>query len=451
MALRTFQIVSFGCKVNQAEGGSLAARLRAAGLVEAPGETAAGLVIVNTCAVTGEAARQARQHVRRALRAGAAVAVTGCAAHPAAGDAALRAIPGLLLIEPDKDLAAERLTQACSAPGEYTAGGTAAGAPSVAGRARALLKIQDGCPASCAYCIVPKVRPVARSLPLQEAAREVGRLVAAGFREIVLCGIHLGLYGADLGEDGSVREKGSGALSARLQTPSAGPTPPLVDLLDRCLAMPGHFRLRLSSIEPMEAADALLERMAARPERLCPHLHLPLQSGSDAVLERMRRPYRSAEFLATVERIRRTLDRPAVTTDVLVGFPGETEADHQETLRVCREARVSRIHVFPFSRRPGTAAAAMAPEVPPGTIRRRRRDVAALGGELALAYRESLVGTAADVVIERVAADGSAEGHSERYVRVRVRALPPGASRRDMVRVTLTGVSGDLLEGVADT
>ena len=464
MLPRTFQIASFGCKVNQAEGQSLAAGLRAAGLVEAPQGAAAGLIIVNTCAVTGEAARQARQFVRHALRAGAAVAVTGCAAHPAAGDAALRAIPGVLLIEPDKEQVVAWLRQCrvksaeCRVKEETAAGGNASNSSlftlhSSLGRARALLKIQDGCPASCAYCIVPKVRPTVQSLSLDEAASQVERLVAAGYGEIVLCGIHLGLYGVPA-QAGKLHAE-CGVRSEEGRAPAGG----LVDLLDRCIAMPGRFRVRLSSIEPMEVTDALLERMAARPDRqgdavaspdrLCPHLHLPLQSGSDAVLERMRRPYRSAEFLATVERVRRALAQPAITSDVLVGFPGETDADHAETLRVCRAAHFSRIHVFPFSKRPGTAAALMGPEVPAEVIRRRRCEVAGLGEELARAYRESLVGTAADVVIERVSADGSAEGYCERYVVVRVRALLPGAARREIVGVTLTGVCGDVLEGEA--
>ncbi|MBE3096198.1 MAG: radical SAM protein [Planctomycetes bacterium] len=489
MRARTFQVVSFGCKVNQAEGESLAARLRGQGLEEAAAGRPARLVIVNTCTVTGEAARQARQCVRRAIRTGAAVVVTGCAAHPAAQDAALRAIPEVLFLEHDKERVGERILQ-CGAPdaecGVSSVASLRDGTPDFAPpilhsslpthhsslpRARALVKIQDGCPASCAYCIVPKVRPAVRSLAPAEAAGRIEALVAAGCREIVLCGIHLGLYGADLsrpakgGSPSRVFDMPTPPLrghvlfrdpehahgrSAVGMPPGQGARPLLHDLIDRLLALPGRWRVRLSSLEPMEVSDALLARLAARPDRLCPHLHVPLQSGSDAVLERMGRPYTAGKFLAVVERIRRALPRPAITTDVLVGFPGETGADHGETLRVCREVAFSRIHVFPFSRRPGTRAAALRPEVPRAVLRARGREVAALGEELAARFRRDLVGSTAEVVVERLLPGGAAEGMSERYVRVRVAAgAMPGGRGGGLVTVRLARAAGGGLEGEA--
>jgi threonylcarbamoyladenosine tRNA methylthiotransferase MtaB len=414
--LSSFRIISFGCKVNQAEGEALAAHLCAAGLAEAPDDAAADLLIINTCCVTAEAARQGRQRIRRAARSGAAVAVTGCDAHSAAGDEALRRIEGVRLVEADKRRLVEQLGARLS---------LAAMRPAL-DRSRALLKIQDGCPGGCTFCIVPLVRPVVRSLPPAEAARDLADLVAAGFREVVLCGIHLGLYGADL-----------------------RPRATLPDLVGRLLSAPGEFRLRLSSIEPMEVTDALLERMAAEPERVCPHLHVPLQSGDDGVLVRMGRPYTAAEFLSMIERVRRTLERPAITADILVGFPSETDAAFKRTLAVCREAGLARIHVFPYSARPGTAAAAMRPQVPAETIRARRAEAAALGEHLAAAYRAGLVGTQGRVVVEKVGPDGSAEGLSERYQRVRiVGGLPSNAARRrQIVRVHLTRAAGECLEG----
>ena len=465
MRAQTFQVVSFGCKVNQAEGESLAARLRAQGLEEAAAGRPARLVIVNTCTVTGEAARQARQCVRRAIRTGAAVVVTGCAAHPAAQDAALRAIPEVLFLEHDKERVGERILQ-CGAPdaecgvssGASLRDGTPDFAPPILHsslpthhsslpRARALVKIQDGCPASCAYCIVPKVRPAVRSLAPAEAAGRIEALVAAGCREIVLCGIHLGLYGVRSDECGvrSEPQQTPRLAAARARRDSPGG---LVELLDLLVALPGRWRLRLSSLEPMEVSDALLARLAARPDRLCPHLHVPLQSGSNAVLERMGRPYTAGGFLAVVGRIRRALPRPAITTDVLVGFPGETGADHGETLRVCREAAFSRIHVFPFSRRPGTRAAALRPEVPRAVLRARGREVAALGEELAARFRRDLVGGTAEVVIERLLPGGAAEGMSERYVRVAAGAMPGGRGG-GLVTVRLARAAGGGLEGEA--
>jgi len=424
----TFQVVSFGCKVNQVEGEALAARLRGLGLREAASDGGAELVIVNTCAVTGEAARQCRQRIRRALRRGARVIVTGCAAHPAAEDAAIQGMSGPLLVEPEKGRVASYLEPAAGAAGDstYPVASVAGSGVAAAGRSRALLKIQDGCPAACAYCIVPKVRPQVRSAAPEAVIEQVGALAAAGFREFVLCGIHLGLYGAD--------------LAPRLD---------LADLVERLLSVPGLGRVRLSSIEPMEVSDRLLALMAAAPDHFCPHLHIPLQSGDDGVLERMGRPYAGADFLVVVERIRRALPQPALTTDVLVGFPGETDSAFAETLRVCREAAFSRLHVFPFSKRPGTPAAAMEPAVPRTVIRERRRRAAEVGRALADAYRTSLVGRTAQVVIEKLLPDGSAEGLSERYVRVHVCGpLPAGADRREIVPVALVGIEGDAISGV---
>jgi tRNA A37 methylthiotransferase MiaB len=427
------------------------------------------VVVVNTCAVTGEAARQCRQRVRRALRAGAAVVVTGCAAHPsvhpgahpgasfAPPDAASR-----LVLEPDKGLVPARVAElgveqlpgvprpACPAvrqaddsrmnapctpragspdPARMNAAGASdaspgttrpathvAGSNSPPSRDRAILKVQDGCPARCAYCIVPLVRPTLRSLPPPDAAAALARLVVDGRREVVLCGIHLGLYGVDL--------------------PGR---PTLADLVERLLDAAGGARLRLSSLEPMELDSRLLALLAAHPDRLCPHLHLPLQSGDDGVLAAMGRPYRAAEFLETVARVRAALPRAAVTTDVLVGFPGETEAAFEGTVRVCRDAAFARLHVFPFSPRPGTRAEAMTPAVARKVIRDRCARLAAEGDALAAAYRRGLVGTDADVVIETPLPDGGAEGVSERYVRVRIATpLPAGGLLRARLGVRLT-------------
>jgi len=442
----TFQVVSFGCKVNQAEGAALAARLRELGLQETDADAKAAahparrLVIVNTCAVTAEAVRQGRQRARRAARDGAETIVTGCAAHPAARDAALARLDGVRLVEADKDRIVEALRRdrpsggmvspkgdhaPCSPPGPTM---VTLRDDHATRRSRAMLKVQDGCPDACAYCIVPLVRPAMRSTPPEEAVRQLADRVAEGYREVMICGIHLGLYGADL-------------------APRTG----LVDLLERMLTVRGLGRLRLSSIAPLEVSDRLLALMQAEPERLCPHLHVSLQSGDDGVLARMGRPYTAREFLEVVARIRGALPLPAVTTDVLVGFPGETEAAFEQTLGVCREAGFSRIHAFPFSRRPGTRAAAMPGPVPREVIRARRRAVSALGDELAAAYRESLVGRSARVVLEALRPDGSAEGLSERYVRVRVRApLPAGAARREILPVRLLSSADGVLDAGVD-
>lgn len=436
MSFRTFQLVSFGCKVNQVEGQALAERLEEMDLRREEDSRPGGpadLVVVNTCAVTAEAARRCRQRIRRAMRSGARVVVTGCYAHPAALDDSLRRIAGgaresggrgVLFLEPDKRRVPARLHQTW--PDLSLPVGDDAERADRFARSRAMLKVQDGCSASCAYCIVRKVRPQPRSTPPEAVLKRARALVAAGWREIVVCGIHLGLYGTDL-----------------------EPRTSLAALVERLLPVLGPGRLRLSSIEPMEVGDDLLALMAAEPERICPHLHLPLQSGDDAVLARMRRPYTGGAFLRVVARAREALPQPAITSDLLVGFPGETPAAFENTLRVCREARLSRIHVFPFSPRPGTAAAEMDDRVPSDVIRVRRARAAEVGDALGREFREHLTGRTAQVVIERVGADGSAEVLSERYVHVRIRGpLPEKGGRRTMVSVNLCRVNGGFLDGV---
>jgi len=422
----SFRVISFGCRVNQTEGLALAERLRTLGLREVGPRGRADLILVNTCCVTAEAARQGRQRVRKALRRGAAIAVTGCAAHPASGDAGLRSLDGLLVLEADKDRLVLLLQEAGYVPHdvEHRTGKTTGGVGVSQPRSRAMLKVQDGCPGGCAYCIVPKVRPEVRSVPLDQVVRRARALVAEGFREIVLCGIHLGLYGTDL---------------------SAGIT--LASLVARLLNVKGLGRLRLSSLSPAEASDALLRLLAAEPERLCPHLHLSLQSGDDGVLAAMGRPYTSREFLDTVERVRAAVEEPAITTDVLVGFPGESEEAFRRTLHVAREARFSRMHIFPFSRRPGTCAADMSGHVPAAVKRERRQRANELGEELAEAYRHGLVGREERVVLETLYPDGSAEGLAARYVRVKIPgSLPAGAGRRDIVPVRLVRAVPDAIE-----
>ena len=467
--IRTFRVVSFGCKVNQTEGLALADRLRRLGLREAGPRRPADLVIINTCTVTAEADRQGRQRLRRAARRGAAVAVTGCGVHPAAGGEVLEGVADPLAADADKDRLLARLQDAGHlpapgpaddrAPGNRAARrpshiarrpsqaaaesvaddvvaseGHHAGAPTEPPadaasqpRSRAMLKVQDGCPGGCTYCIVPMVRPDVRSVPMRDVVRQAEALVAEGFREIVLCGIHLGLYGTDL-------------------APGA-PAPTLVTLLARLLAVDGLGRLRLSSLSPAEVDDALLGLMAAEPDRLCPHLHLSLQSGDDEVLARMGRPYTRSEFLRTVARVREALDEPALTSDVLVGFPGETEEAFEHTLRTCREAGFARMHVFPFSPRPGTRAIEMPGRVPPKAVRERCRRAAELGEDLAAACRHRLVGRDEQVAVESVRRDGAAEGLAARYVRVRIPGpLPGGAGPCDLVAVRLVGVKGDVLQ-----
>ncbi len=388
------RLVTFGCKANQYDTQVLREALARRGWTEGEG---AELVVVNTCTVTAEAGRKARQLARRLHRENPRVriAMTGCLAE--SEPEILRELPGVHWVLGNGE--AKRPVNFLRQIGERIDPeelGVPAGITEFAGHTRAFLKIQDGCDMACAFCIIPSVRGPSRSRPADELAAEVARLVRAGHREIVLCGIHIGHWGRDLGL----------ALSDLVRA--------LADLTVR--ADDGRelpFRVRLSSIEATEVDEALLDVLVAAPERVAPHLHMPMQSGDDGVLKAMNRWYDVEEYLAACDRIRARLDRPAFTADILVGFPGEDEAAFENTLRTTRAAGFARVHVFPFSARPGTAAAGLK-TVAPELVRERRARLSELASELGDAYRRSLVGARERVVLEGWA------GLSGRYQRVRV-------------------------------
>jgi len=411
----TYRTQTFGCKVNQYETREIEELLERAGCTAAGDGQAADLVIVNTCVVTAEASRQCRQAIRRLRRENpqARLIVTGCYA-AAPERAEVEAADAAALVVADKAALLRRLADDLALPAAD--GATLGGISRFAGHTRAFVKIQSGCDQYCSYCIIPHVRGRPWSRPSDEVVEEVRRLTAAGHREIVLTGIHLGRYGRDRGDDSAA----------------------LVRLVERLLRIDGLGRIRLSSIEIGEVGDELPALMAAHGDRLCPHLHVPLQSGDDAVLRAMRRPYRAAEFLDRVSRIRQTLPQVALTTDVIVGFPGESEAAFENSCRLCREAGFSRLHVFPYSPRSGTPAATMADHVP-SSVRRRRSDaLRRLGHRLACEFARGLVGRTVTVLVETVGRDEAgrpaAEGFDEHYVRTRV--TPSGTAvpaRGDLV------------------
>jgi threonylcarbamoyladenosine tRNA methylthiotransferase MtaB len=391
---RLCRVVTLGCKVNQYESQHIKEALEAAGYREAgPGERA-DLCLVNTCTVTAEADAQGRQTIRRLARdnPGAAVVVTGC--YATRDPEAVARLDGVTHVLPDKTHLAEGLRP-------FGVARLPAGVDRFDGHRRAFVKVQDGCLLTCTYCIIPRVRPGLRSRGPEEIAEEVARLVAAGHQEIVLTGIHLGHYGIDLSRG---RPKSAWCR--------------LWHLLGRLDRLPGHFRVRLSSLEAAEVRDELVRALADSP-RAVPHLHLCLQSGSDRVLERMRRRYRAAGFLQRCRRLRQALDAPALTTDVIVGFPGETEGDFEATCRVVREAGFARLHVFPFSPRHGTPAAGYPDRVPPAVVAARRERLRWLERELAESYQRGLLGRRLEVLVEGPAGrPGWVQGTSCRYVPV---------------------------------
>ncbi len=418
---RLCHLATLGCKVNQYETQHVKEILEANGYRQARSGERADLCIVNTCTVTNEADAQGRQLIRKLGREhpGAAIVVMGC--YATREPETLARLPGVVKVIPDKTRLGEELQ-------EFGVRQLPAGISRFDGHQRAFVKVQDGCLLNCTFCIIPRVRPILRSRPVGEIVDEVARLVDQGYREIVLTGIHLGHYGIDLSR-AKPREQWSR----------------LWHLLERLGTLPGEFRVRLSSLEAAEVRDDLVRALANNP-RICPHLHLCLQSGSDRILARMGRRYRSAGFLERCRRLRAALDQPAFSTDVIVGFPGESDADFEETCRVVREAGFVKLHVFPFSPRRGTPAAEMPDRIPSPVVAERRARLSALERELHEAYLRSLIGRRLEVLVE------SADPERPAWVRgTSCRSVPvcfPGLAEaliRQLVPVRVLAMAGGSL------
>jgi threonylcarbamoyladenosine tRNA methylthiotransferase MtaB len=423
MSARTVRLATLGCKVNQYETQYVKELLEVNGYREAEDGRPADLCIVNTCTVTHEADAKGRQLIRRLHHAnpGAKLVVMGC--YATRDPEAVASLPGVTRVVTNKDRLVEELA-------DFGVTVRPAGISRFDDHQRGFVKVQDGCLLKCSFCIIPEVRPNLHSRPPGEVADEVARLVEAGHREIVLTGIHLGHYGLDLSR-GRPRQE-----HVRLW-----------NLLDRLAALPGDFRLRLSSLEAAEARDDLVRALARHP-RICPHLHLCLQSGSDRILAAMKRRYRSAGFLDRVSRIRAALDAPAFSTDVIVGFPGESDDDFEATCRVVREAGFSRLHVFSWSPRQGTPAALLRDDVPPAAKARRRERLHQMEREQAEAYHRSLLGRELDVLVEGPdpRRPGHARGTSCRYAPVSFRGHAPALIRL-RVPVKAVGVQDGVILG----
>lgn len=423
-----------GCRLNQYDTAALRARLLAAGMTEAlpAGGEAAELIVVNTCTVTRRADQEARQLIRKLHRETPAsrILVTGCYAQRAPEE--IRGLPGVTAVlgtaereDPARLLRAAG-TGAAVGPDVEVGPGRAArpfgtGEPLHLGRSRALLKIQDGCDSFCSYCVVPYVRGRSRSLPLEEALARSRRLLETGFAEIVLTGADLGCYGRDLGV-------------ARA----------LPRLIEGILALGEDHRVRLSSIEPNKVDRELADMIGSTP-RLCRHLHLPLQSGSDRILRSMRRGYTRDAYAALLGRV--TGRGPVgIGADVIVGFPGEGDAEFRETLRFLEDLPVAFLHVFRYSSRPGTAAARAPDPVSDGAARERSEILRSLGERKALAFRRSLVGATLPVVMERGQNPLERVGMSDVYVPVALDREPE--RRAGILSVSIVGENGTRLLGL---
>lgn len=418
---RTFTIATLGCKTNQFESAAMEERLREAGYRGVPFEQGAELVIVNTCTVTAATDAQSRNLVRRARRLNGfcRVVVTGCYAQ--VDPQALLAIPGVslvlgneekqnllaLLADADRGEPAARVS-----PIRETSEAKVSPLSSFAERSRAFVQIQNGCDAFCSYCIIPYARGRSRSVPPDEVVAQAKRLCAAGYPEIVLTGIHIGGYGADL----------------------ARPTD-LLTLVRRLAAETSVPRLRLGSLEPTEIPDKLIEAVAAS-EILCPHFHIPLQAGSDSVLERMNRHYDTVFFRSLVEKIRRRIPDAAIGLDVIAGFPGESDAEFAATAALLEELPVTHLHVFPFSRRPGTPAAAMPAQVPSALARERAARLRAIGEAKQRAFASRFLGRTLDVVVEGgEAKEGMRRSLTRNYLTVLLPAADGREGERLQVRI----------------
>jgi threonylcarbamoyladenosine tRNA methylthiotransferase MtaB len=412
--------VTLGCKVNQYETQHVKELLEANGYSHAGEGQPADLCVVNTCTVTQEADAKGRQLIRRLAHENpnAAIVVMGC--YATREPRTVARLPGVTKVITDKNRLVSELQ-------EFGVVQPIEGISRFDGHRRAFVKVQDGCLLNCSFCIIPSVRPILRSRPLNAICSEVAMLVGSGCQEIVLTGIHLGHYGIDLSRGKPKSEW------CRLWH--------LIRNLDE---LPGNFRIRLSSLEAAEVRDEFVDTLA-HSRRVCPHLHLCLQSGSDRILERMRRRYRVAGFLERCGQLREALDFPAFTTDVIIGFPGETDADFAATCEVVRQVGFSKVHIFSYSLRKGTPAAKFADKVPAQKVAERRQELLALESQLAVAYYRKLLGRRLDVLVEGAheSRGGMVRGTSCRYAPVFLRGhLPALLARRVPV------IARDIVDGM---
>lgn len=417
----TLRTVTLGCKVNQYETEYLRQGFLRLGYQDAEEGEPADLCIFNTCTVTAQADSECRKILRRLARENphAEIIVMGCFATKAAEE--IRSLPGVSEVLTDKrqmgDLLARR--GLVDIP---------TGISGFAKRHRAYVKIQDGCIFPCSYCIIPRVRGRLWSRPPREVLDEIIQLVDNGYREIVLTGIHLGLYG---------------------HGPEDTDLPHLAGLVEAIIASRSGFRVRLSSLEVNEVTDSLLDLMAASPDRICPHLHIPLQSGSNRVLKRMRRRADVGYFMERCALVREKLPAPALTTDVMVGFPGETDEDFEATCRVVETVGFAKVHIFRFSPREGTPAAEFPDQIPEKTKKDRARTLDAVAERTRRQYVNSLFGRQLQVLWEDLASapgDNSPQwllGMSDRYIPVR--ALASRGKQGELDGVTVEGFDGTFL------
>ena len=451
-----YYVENFGCRATQADGAALERQFADQGLERASNASQASVVVLNTCTVTSAADQDARSAIRRVRRQNpkAKIVVTGCYAQRAPEEIA--ALPGVSLVVGNSH---KHQLAAISLPKNSTGSGNPAFVPlgavgSIAGsrapeaesqifvsdifahtellaapvfdaaneRTRPNLKIQDGCDNRCSFCVIPYVRGQSRSLESARIIQEVNTLVQAGYREVVISGINLGRWGRDLGS--RLQASGSGQPGTGFLKPRArSPKPTLVSLIQRILEETTLEKLRISSVEPMDWSDELIELVATSP-RIAKHAHVPMQSGSDAVLRRMHRKYRPWHYREKIEKIRAAMPDAAIGADVMVGFPGETDAEFEATRQMIEDLPFTYLHVFTYSARPGTPAAEMKNQVPVHVARERNRILRELASEKKLAFMRSFIGKTVAAITLNVTgndADGDfTEALTDNYLKLRL-------------------------------
>jgi threonylcarbamoyladenosine tRNA methylthiotransferase MtaB len=424
-----YAVITFGCRVNQADSLAVEEGFRGSGAIAADA-AAAEIVVVNTCSVTASADQAARQTIRRIARTNPAarIIVTGCYASRRPGDVA--DLPGVVRVVPNDEkpqliqivrnlrresdpTTADRFGDgegSCGAPLE----------PGLAGRTAFTLRVQTGCGEACSYCIIPTTRGQPRSIAIRDVLSEVRRVTDAGFKEIAITGVHLGSYGRDLSPASSLR----GLLCALRDS-----------VADRSDVM-----FRISSLEPMDCTPAIVDLVSAAG-CFAPHFHLPLQHASDAMLAAMRRPYTRAYYAELVDGIRARIPDASIGSDVIVGFPGETNEDFAELSAYLAASPLTHVHVFPYSDRPGTAASSRRDKVPGAIVRERARGIRDIGQRLTAAFRASQIGT----VHRGLTLDDGSLVVTGNYLKAKI---SPARTRNEWVMVRLTSEhDGELLSG----
>lgn len=434
--MRRIAFYTLGCKVNQADTASMEAIFKASGYKVVGFNEDADVYLVNTCVVTNTGQRKSRQIINRAVRHNplALTVVTGC--YPQTAPEEVRAIDGVDVIigNQERGRIVELVEEALTSKRDDILDNVQKmtvdtrfeelGVGTETNKTRAFLKIQEGCNQYCTYCIIPFARGPLRSRSLESIKEEIAKLVEAGYKEVVLIGIHLGCYGKELAKEGI-------KLS-------------LYDAVQAALSVPGVERLRLGSLESVEVETRLLELMAKEP-RLCHHLHLPLQSGCDKILKSMHRPYDTARFAELLKEIRSYVPDIAVTTDIIVGFPGETEEDFEETLAFAKSCGFAKMHIFPYSKRKGTPAEKMPDQVEEQVKQERAARLSELDKEMQHEAMSYWIGKEVTVQFEQPVDDSHVEGLCGAYMRVVVEG---SQELCDQIRtVHIVGAEDDYLVG----